>query len=1091
MTDPVEILVRVRGAGPGPLAEATGAGVAGRYRVEAELDDGSRYENPEAIADLARLRAAALDPEAYGRRLFESLFSGRIAAAYERAVGRAGPSGMVRVLLWIDDDLTEVHALRWERLRHLRNGALVPLAASVQTPFARFVPVEAVPPPPVPTRPIRILVAVSNPANLPPGLNPIDVEREVEGVTAALGDLRTRAEISVTILPGRTGLSPDLSRELATQGYEIAAGPTTRDELWRRLPGHHALHLLAHGRFRSNGGGSPGQSALFLERADGSVDAATDAELVAKLATAHPLPHLVFLAACESASGAEGIHPFLALGPKLVRAGVPAVVAMQGVVAVEVARAMTHDFYAALSDHGVIDVALNQARQVAFARKETTWSSPALFTRMRRGVLFVPRNHANRVSTEAGTIEPGGVHGAVLQEDTESPKLRRRGRAVLLPRRPRVPLDRAGEMEAARQLIGSGRSVELVGPNGSGKTLLLKHLVHELGSLPADGVVHVGGRGRGANDLLSYLFDALVETDRNYLPNEAERRRHLQDSRVLFAVDDAELPREEIEALLDGAPRATFLLAASERNAWEDVEVVSLPSLPVADCVTLFEEELRRSCDAPQRRLIEDLAVALEGNPLRVLQLAALVRDEGLPLEDALAHVRYLGAAAAPYVGLSDEDRVALAVVAAAGGDGVHVARIADASGVEHAAPVVEHLERRHLLRAGSPWYSVTDPESAAKSHPELFHEQVLTSFARWTRAHAGDPGLVLQHADALLGLLRRTPVADERYDAIAGPLEDALIVGRRWDAWRELLQRQAGWGHAPSEARVLHQLGAHAYGQGDYAGAVGRFATALRMRLEVDDEEGAALTRHNLEVAEHALEPTPQKRSRGRRRRPGRRLPPWTGALVLVLVAAGLAGTGVRLFYAADEEAPTPSAVPTDAQQTSRALGGVATRKSPVDERPNVIVGDLVLHEGDITDAGAYVAPVTTSVTNTGTTDAGAFKVAFEYVHVATASPETASPPASPSLVPFSVPSEAELAPSPLSFAFVRGLGAGETIPITGYLRFPGELRGAHVSVTAVADSCAAEDIPDPPCRIDEASDEDNRSRPQSLLIPPRDQIN
>jgi hypothetical protein len=93
--------------------------------------------------------------------------------------------------------------------------------------------------------------------------------------------------------------------------------------------------------------------------------------------------------ACESAKRqANATSPFVGLGPKLVQAGVPAVVAMQEQVPVELARALAGEFYARLAEHGEVDRALNQARLQVFDAKRTEWAIPVLFMRMRHGRLF-------------------------------------------------------------------------------------------------------------------------------------------------------------------------------------------------------------------------------------------------------------------------------------------------------------------------------------------------------------------------------------------------------------------------------------------------------------------------------------------------------------------------------------------------------------------------------------------------------------------------------------------------------------------------------------------------------------------------------
>lgn len=378
-----DILLRVRGWDED----------AGAYPVEAELDDGSSFAGGELRLDREALLAAELDPEKYGLDLFYALFSGPIRRAYDKATGRAEAQteGRLRVRLRIDGAAAELHALPWERLYHVHRGQPVPLATSALTPFSRYVGLETPEPQPVTARPLRFLVAIANPLNLGEdlGLSPIQVEDEVENLRQALGDLRRGGQVQVTLMPGRSGLSSPLREQLEDEGYRIEEGVTSLDHILRLLPGCHVFHFLGHGHFRPRGAHGEGVAALYLEREDGRWEVVKDDDLVTALAAAAPLPHLVFLSACESAKrDAQAAHPFVGLAPKLVNAGVPAVVAMQEQVPMDLARQLSGDFYRGLAEHGIVDRALNQARLLLFDREEVDWAIPVLFMRLEEGQLF-------------------------------------------------------------------------------------------------------------------------------------------------------------------------------------------------------------------------------------------------------------------------------------------------------------------------------------------------------------------------------------------------------------------------------------------------------------------------------------------------------------------------------------------------------------------------------------------------------------------------------------------------------------------------------------------------------------------------------
>jgi len=405
------------------LIHVGGRGPDEAYPLEGRFGDGIR-PRAEMRVDLQALMASVADPERYGTLLSEAFFNGSLGEAYrsslERSERRRGRR--LRMQVWVDEAAPELQALSWERLYHVVRGSRIPVAITAATPFSRYTDLKLPQPIPVPTRPIRLLFAVANPADLPAGLVPLDVDAEVRNITDALGDLQAGGDLEVTLLPGRTGLAPKLRGELQDRGYEVRYGDTSLTQLVRLLAPYHALHFVGHGRFRAGEGGG-GTSWLYLEGKGGGLDAKKDEEFLDKLVAKGSLPSLVFLAACQTAATGRDGRPFVGLAPKLVRAGVPAVVGMQDFVPMSVARQLTFDFYRSLAEHGLVDLALNEARLVMFDRHEVDWSIPVLFTRLRGGRLFSPKALANKVVAEKGVLEstPHGARPVAFPNRSPSP----------------------------------------------------------------------------------------------------------------------------------------------------------------------------------------------------------------------------------------------------------------------------------------------------------------------------------------------------------------------------------------------------------------------------------------------------------------------------------------------------------------------------------------------------------------------------------------------------------------------------------------------------------------------------------------------
>src|SRR5215470_11191295 len=367
------------------------------YPVEAELDDGSWYAGQLKLGEEEWTELFTLNSEVrdYGIKLGRLLFNEKVLTAYVKACGRAQDNreGRSRIQLWISPACNELQTLMWERMFVELNGQLVPIASGELTPFSRYMRVSKAEPKAIKNRPLKLLFVVSNPTNLPTGYAEIKVEKEIENIVESLANVD---DIAVTVLPGRTGVKSDHLREkLQLLGFRIEDGATTLDAVQTKLSNHHILHYLGHGNFRLNKFSVDGKvtrtgtSFLYLENEDGSLLPVPDNEIIRRLTAFESGPRLIFLAACETARReAEDPHPFVGLGPKLVEAGFPTVVAMQEKVPMELARKLTQFFYHNLLQHGLVDLALNQSRGLLRSEQHSDWAIPVLFTRTSTGQLF-------------------------------------------------------------------------------------------------------------------------------------------------------------------------------------------------------------------------------------------------------------------------------------------------------------------------------------------------------------------------------------------------------------------------------------------------------------------------------------------------------------------------------------------------------------------------------------------------------------------------------------------------------------------------------------------------------------------------------
>ncbi len=377
--------VQIRIQGFDPVAQA--------YPTEIFLGNGSHFEGGSLRLDWDQLADVEADPQRYGQLLFEALFDGPLLGAYHQGVAYADVQceGRLRIRLWIDHAAAELQAVIWERIHHSAQGMSLPVAADGKTPFSRYVGLQMRDPALIVERPIRMLFVTSNPADLEDkGLAPLDVEREIESLLGALGELDGAGTLRVTCMPGRSGVSDGLRRGLKQEGYRLQDGVASMDHILQALSrddGYHVLHFLGHGQFNPR----RQRAELLLEDEQGQTARVIEDRVAALLTSTDSPLSLVFLAACESAKRTEASqNPFVGLAPRLVQVGVPAVVAMQDTIPMPTARRLTREFYRYLLDHGVVDRAMNQARLLLLQSDGADWATPVLFMRLKEGRLFAP-----------------------------------------------------------------------------------------------------------------------------------------------------------------------------------------------------------------------------------------------------------------------------------------------------------------------------------------------------------------------------------------------------------------------------------------------------------------------------------------------------------------------------------------------------------------------------------------------------------------------------------------------------------------------------------------------------------------------------
>ncbi len=372
----------------------------GRYRatvVEMPLGEGPSqvahdFTLPFAPDELARMlgilsgRGNASPAErmrtarVFGEGLFNAVFAGPVYTVYFSSRDRARTAQGLRVKLALDD-AGDLASLPWE---FLRDPAVDYLALSRTTPLVRHPRRLVTRSRPVFRPPLRILVMISSPADLPP----VDAEAEWQNVLKATEQLRARGLLELERIEEATLRA--LQRKLRSREF-------------------HVFHYIGHSMFDP----ATNQGVLALEDplGEGGFVAVRAEDLARELSEENTI-RLVVLNSCQSAVASDGGDPFAGLASSVVARGLPAVVAMQYTIADDAARVFSEELYRAVAEGLPVDAAVSEARRaISHLSSGIAWATPVLFMRAADGMLFdveagqpVPRRLTRTLMVVAGGL---------------------------------------------------------------------------------------------------------------------------------------------------------------------------------------------------------------------------------------------------------------------------------------------------------------------------------------------------------------------------------------------------------------------------------------------------------------------------------------------------------------------------------------------------------------------------------------------------------------------------------------------------------------------------------------------------------------
>jgi CHAT domain len=793
------------------------------------------FTNDELRATVDQLAAIAVDGrvspaarmalESVGRRLFEALFSGEVYASFRRLLDVAGRDGK-RLRIRLRIAAPELIDLPWELLYF--PARKVYLAADRGTPLVRYLELPD-PAPPLPIQlPLEVLAVAPRTSDMPE----LDVAGEQRKLETALRPLITAGEVRLRWTS--EGTISGLARTLDE-------GPV------------HVLHYIGHG------GWDPGSQTglLYFEASvDDRQSLAAPADTVAAAIRSHPSLRLVVLNACE---GARAGPPFSGTSQAMVKAGIPAVVAMQFPITDEAAIAFSGELYHALAGAEPVDVAVATARRgMLLGGNDVEWATPVVYLRSDDGRLFDRGAAATPgpVAPEVVTIATGEV--VARNESPDGVRVDRAAAPAAMRRRPvrRPPADfpdllgRDADVQAARTRLAAD-SFGVYGERGVGKSSLLRYLANRLPAADED-FVHIRAVGRPLDDIAQGLFEEFyLESEPPLRPSEARLHSYLGAIEGLVVLDDVELPSDDLDALLDSAPNCRFLIASSSQRLTGPGRSHLLHGLAEDAAAELIARDLGRPLTSAETEDASAIGQAHNGKPGAILQAVAPVREGRARLADVRGGLGSAPVAAAPVIptdAVTSRVKGLLGPLGAAPLSAEHIVALVG-PGVE-----VDTLQARAVIKANSPRYTlVTDAGAfhAAPTDPALY--ELLPHLAGWAESHRSKPDRLAEDAEAIVAALR-WGVTAERWGEVlrlARAVEDALFATRRWGQWRIVLELAMAaatqLGDELEMARIRHQRGTRLLALGDAEGARAELSTALDARVALEAFDAAWLTRHNI----------------------------------------------------------------------------------------------------------------------------------------------------------------------------------------------------------------------------------------------------
>lgn len=470
-------------------------------------------------------------------------------------------------------------------------------------------------------------------------------------------------------------------------------------------------------------------------------------------------------------------------------------------------------------------------------------------------------------------------------------------------------LDREAEVAELLGKLAEGRSIRLVGEQGSGCSALLSAVVEGAGELAPHGVVQLSGHRKTAADLLQDLFAATHRAP-EYRPDRGQLPGLLAQVGAVVVIDEVRPDGAELEELLAAAPECAFLICAAPGSGGvlpvgSRLEDHLVGGLSRVACLALTARLAGRPLDDAERAWAIDLWFESEGLPLRFVQAAALLRqrdievdaliaaeedrrgvfgdhaedaDEADPTVDPAIREGELRAAlplpslaesAAPArrlaQGLSEPAQAVLRLSLALGGECPTAPHLPALIQVDHGESALRELADRGLAETvgGHHRLTVGVLEALAEQWPpqDTVHG-AARHFSWWVGHGSVTTEQIAAEAEVVIGALEADRAAG-RTDAVlrlSRAAAPALALTLRWGAWRQVLELGASvarqTGQRRDEAWFQHELGVYWLCAADLERAHAALQSARALRNAPGEARALAATHRLLALLQEEARP-------------------------------------------------------------------------------------------------------------------------------------------------------------------------------------------------------------------------------------------